>query len=216
VVVLRDLYKSGRALVKRKLGACPKCMARSIAGSGLSWLAVAILYAMWPNRVALAFGLMAAVAFTVLTIAHVVVHMFRAAPIMRRLPVNRRGGIGQQKSRREFALAVARSGFSFAAAALLSVPLLPRRAEAGAAKTYALYCLGAGCANQSAGGLSVQCWAQGLRYGSEVSVACGRTAPVSIVCTNGGCSLTLELINGTCGPATATILSLKGWSCSPV
>src|SRR5579859_2437744 len=142
MVVLRNLYQSTRALLNRKLGTCPKCMASSIVGSGLSWLALAILYAMWPNRLALAFTLTVAVAFTVLMITHVVVHMFRAAPVVRIHATIR----GEQKSRREFAFAVARSGFGFAAAALVSLPLLPKRAEAArGGGGFATYCVGDGC-----------------------------------------------------------------------
>jgi hypothetical protein len=214
MAVLRDMYESARALLKRKLGACPRCMASSITGGGLSWLALAVLYAMWPNRLALTFGLVVATAFTALAIAHVVVHMFRAAPIVRRLPANGRSEPGQ-RTRREFALAVAQSGFSFAAAALLSLPLLPKRLEAGGSKTYALYCLGDGCATTGGSGLTIQCVNRGLAYGHSVSVQCGRSGPVSkMLCTNLTCTVTLELVgNATCGAPTATILS--GFKCTP-
>ena len=216
---VRDLFRSVRAVLYRKIGACPRCMASSIVGSGLSWLALVLLYAVWPNRLALTFGLLAAAAFTVLAITHVVTHMFRAAPILRRRALNQGKGAGAsrsgpRRSRREFALAVAQSGFSFAAAAMLSVPLLPRRAEAAATRTYALYCVGKGCASQSWGGLSVQCFDLGLRYGSQVSVPCGKTAATSLVCIDKGCTLTLELLNATCGGETAPVLSLLNFKCT--
>jgi hypothetical protein len=213
MAVLRDLYGSACAILKRKLGACPKCMASSIAGGGLSWFALAILYAMWPNRWALTFGLVVAAAFTVLTIAHVVVYMFRAAPILRRLPVNGRSEPGQ-RTRREFAFAVARSGLSFAAAAVLSLAFLPKRVEAGNAKSYALYCLGDGCSTTGGGGITIGCVNQGLVYGHSVSVPCGSTAPAAkLSCSTRGCTVTLELIGGgTCGAPTATILS--GFKCT--
>jgi hypothetical protein len=213
MAVFRDLYEIVRALLKRKLGACPKCMASSIVGSGLSWLGLAILYAMWPNRLTLTFGLVVAAAFTVLMIAHVVVHMFRVAPVVRNLPENR-----QLKSRREFALAVGKAGFSFAAAALVSLPFFPERAEAAkGATTYALYCVGCGCATQAQGvGIGIFCETAGFRAGAQVNVACGRTAPTSIVCTSGACSVVLELLDSTCGSPTATIVSLKSFKCGPV
>ena len=223
-MVVRDLYQSTRALLNRKLGACPKCMASSIVGSGLSWLALAILYATWPNGLALGFGLTVSMAFTLLMITHVVVHMFRVAPIVRNLPLNRRGEldasqIGRDKSRREFGFAVARAGLSFATAAVVSLPLLNRRAEAGPNSTFALYCLGSGC-RQSAqgGGLPVACVGLGLKFGTSVNIPCGRTAPSDMICSNSGCTpLVLELMgSGTCGPATAgaTTLTLKGYKCT--
>jgi len=225
MVVLRNLYQSTRALLNRKLGTCPKCMASSIVGSGLSWLALAILYAMWPNRLALAFTLTVAVAFTVLMITHVVVHMFRVAPAVRVLPLNRRGEldesqVGHQKSRREFGVAVARAGLSFATAAVVSLPLLNRRAEAKGGSTFALYCLGQNCAQQATGGgLPVACVGLGLAYGTHVNIQCGRTAPTSMICSNSGCTpLVLELLSSstTCGTATAGVstLSLKGYKCT--
>ena len=222
MVVLRNLYQSTRALLNRKLGACPKCMASSILGSGLSWLALATLYAMWPNRLALSFGLTVAIAFTVLMITHVVVHMFRVAPLVRNLPVNRRGEldaaeVGHQKSRREFGFAVARAGLSFATAAVVSLPLLNRRAVAGGGTTYALYCVGKGCSQQGGGAGASVCFPS-FRAGAHVSIPCGRTAAASIACFSGSCvPLVLELVSGTCGaPAQgSTVVSLKGLKCTP-
>lgn len=211
MVVTGDLHESIRALINRKLGRCPRCMASSIVGSGLSWLALAILYTMWPNRLAVMFGLTVALAFTVLMIAHVVVHMFRAAPVVRNHSASRGRA---QESRREFALAVARSGLSFAAAALMTLPLLSSRAEAGPNRTYALYCLGEGCSTQGNGkGLPVTCLYLGHAAGTRVSVECGRTAPKTMTCQRAGCTLTLELVDSTCAAATAPIVSLKGYKC---
>ncbi len=220
MVAFRDLYRNICALLNQKLGTCPKCMASSIVGSGLSWLAVAIVYGMWPDRLARAFTLIVAIAFTALMVTHVVVHMFRAAPVVR-VQTASRGG--RQKSRREFALAVASSGFSFAAAALVSLPLLPRRADAKShSSTYALYCVGTGCAAQGKGGSSaIQCINLGLNPSAAYAIACsgGALPPATLTCTNKGCSgtnsATLELISTSCGPIPPGASTLpRGFKCS--
>jgi hypothetical protein len=207
MVILRDLYESARALLNRKLGACPKCMVSSIAGSGLSWFALAILYAMWPNHLALMFGLVVAAAFTVLMITHVVVYMFRAAPIMRNLPENR-----QLKSRREFAFAVVRAGFSFAAAAVVSLPFLPKRVEAARNATFALYCIGTGCVVQGQGGeRDVTCAGLGLPQSTlTLCVPVRGTPPATLTCTNKSCTISLSLIVGTCSASTLP----RGFKCA--
>ena len=211
MVILRDLYKSARALLNRKLGACPKFMVNSIVGSGLSWFALAIFYATWQNRWALMFALTVAAAFTVLMIAHVVVYMFRVAPIVRILPENR-----QLKSRREFAFAVARAGFSFAAAALVSLPLLPKRAEAAkkASGTFATYCVGTGCAASSngMGGRSVFC--EGLGLPQSLTLVCvpvSSPPPASLTCSKKSCVVTFELETGA-PPCSASTFP-KGFKC---
>jgi hypothetical protein len=214
----RRLYESTRVLLDRKLGRCPRCMGSSILGCGLSWLAVATLNAMWPNRLAMMFGLATAVAFTALMITHIVVHMFHSAPIVRQLQKNQ----GSGQSRREFALGVAQSGFGFAAAALVTLPLIPKRAQAAGTRTYATYCVGKGCAlapqGSRSGGIGVLCTNLGFKYGTFVSVACGRKAPTNLSCNSHGCDLQLELVAGntSCAAATASVVSLSGFKCGGV
>ena len=118
-----ERHQRVRALLDSKLGACPKCMSGSIAGSALSWFILGICYAAWPNRAVLTLGLAVAAAFTLLMITHAVVHMIRVRLALRRYLAER--GDRQpalepvMKSRREFAVVVARSGFAFASAAVL-------------------------------------------------------------------------------------------------
>ena len=112
-----------RELLNRKLGTCPKCMAGSIVGSALTWPVVAACYFFHLDPLTLMIGFAVAVAFTVLMLTHVVVHMFRVAPFLRNISIRPTAPAepvsdARQNSRREFAVLVARAGFGFAAAAL--------------------------------------------------------------------------------------------------
>ena len=129
---LRTGYENTRTLLNQKLGRCPKCMGSSILGSVLSWLAVAGCYMLWPNRIALTLGLIVACAFTILMATHVVVHMMRVAALRRYLATAQPEPTSAEPTmpRREFAISVARSGYLFASAALLSLPMFQRAALA--------------------------------------------------------------------------------------
>ena len=208
--LLSSPYEKIRPILNRKLGACPKCMASSIVGTVLSWIMEGSVYALWPNRIALLLGLTVAGFFTVLMTAHVVVHMWRVARLRRQLG-NRTGrqeapevrAVAESgNSRREFTLSVARSGFAFAAAAVMTLPLLQKRAEA--APGWCLYQV----TNVTAGCGSIQ--------NSVICMRCNGSCPSYATCSHGGCEiLSMYLIStGACEPCDNGIVLKGNWSCS--
>ena len=183
---LKSWFAGLRGLLDRKLGTCPKCMAGSIAGSALSWPVVAVFSLARVHPVAVMFVFAVATAFTLLTLAHLVVHMFRVAPLLRHVTVNSRPGCGpapspSQSSRREFALLVARAGYGFAAAAV-GMALLPQRAAAGANASSCVYqvALAAGsCLNLA---------------NKQVCFKFAGSCPSYSVCVRSYCKITLSLV----------------------
>ena len=210
------LYEGFHALVQRKLGACPKCMVSSIVGSGVSWIAVAGCYVLWPNPIALALGVFVAGAFTALMIAHVVAHMYRAAPIVRYVSFNRKGEVEyapENQSRRQFAVAVAKAGYAFAFAAVASIPVF-----GGKTSNVCVYCAGIGCSGPQAigggPGVASGCVFSGIGYGSIICRPCPRTGSclASLICNKPGCeNLVLEIFGGviSCGPCDPNAVSVS-------
>jgi hypothetical protein len=110
-----------RALVRAKMGRCPRCMRLSMLGSLISWSVCATLYLAWPNRVALAVTLTLSIAFTLLAATHLVTFMFRMAALMRahvERPVSNESPAGRRLSRRELTVTVCRAGLAFCLAAI--------------------------------------------------------------------------------------------------
>ena len=198
------------ALLNRKLGLCPKCMASSIAGSAASWLVVPLCYAAWPNGAGLALAI--AVAFTLLAVTHVVVHMFRVGGALRGLTIRSTDGtplVKPLESRREFTLAVARSGLAFAAASFASLSLVPNRAE-GAPAPSCTYCLGEGC-RRGQGSVGIECVLNGLTFSSKFCVRIRGGCPDVVICSKSACTVQAELISDLgCTDGSAVV---KGWSC---
>lgn len=110
--------KGLRALVSRKLGACPTCIRTSVIGAIVCWVALVAMYSVWRNPSTLVV-LLAAVGLTVLAIIHTVAFTARLRDY------EERTGLG----RRAFLAALLKGATTVALVSLFGDTVLPAHAQ---------------------------------------------------------------------------------------
>jgi len=110
--------KGLRALVSRKLGACPSCIRTSVIGAIVCWAALVAMYSVLPNPSTLVV-LLVAVGFTVLAIIHTVAFTARLRDY------EERTGLG----RRAFLAALLEGATTVALVSLFGDTVLPAHAQ---------------------------------------------------------------------------------------